>query len=434
MLYEHPIVTLIGPGGVGKTRLSIEVAQHVALGVVWFCELAEVTDRVGVCEVVAEQLGIKLQMQDPVIQVGRAISARRDSLVILDNAEQAADAVAEALLVWQPMAPNTRFLVTSRQPLQLGIERPFLLNPLAEEDAVRLFIARARRHAPMFTVTEEGVRTLNQIVEQLDYLPLAIELAAARASLLEPTQILERLDHRFHLLRARERGRSDRQATLRGTILWSWDMLPPWTRLALAQCSVFRGGFSIEAAEAVIEIDAWPEAPWPMDAVHELLDRSLLRVRRGPDGNNRLTQYVSIRAFSEEKFAEEGSIEGPQGEVLTGAAAVARAYRRHGEFYAQLGNDEWLRRLHTHNGFYHLRILKIEMDNLTAGARRSVGADWEEEGAFCTLASAMVADQQGPYEEAAIVLEQALLDFTEVTSATRATLLETLGRIRSRQG
>ena len=178
---------------------------------------------------------------------------------------------------WVGACADAVFVVTSRERLRLAGEESFPLEPLAvDSEAVDLFVARARAQRPDFALTAANRDDVGRIVRLLDGLPLAIELAAARVRVLSPAQLVERMRDRFALL-AGARGDVARQATLRAAIDWSWDLLVPWEQAALAQCSVFEGGFTLELAEQVIDLAAWPEAPPVMDAVQALVDKSLLR-------------------------------------------------------------------------------------------------------------------------------------------------------------
>jgi predicted ATPase/class 3 adenylate cyclase len=335
------VVTLLGPGGMGKTRLAthfggLELETCAWEGGVWLCELAEAKTADTVCDAVAQALGVPLtrdgQASDPVERLGLALNDCGDALIILDNMEQVTRPGAMLLERWLTLAPRARFLVTSRQELCVPGERQLELGPLplpepgetrleeiARSEAVRLFVERTREVRGSFELTAEEAPRVVDIVRQLDGVALAIELAAARTGVLGVGQLRDRLSRRFELLRSGRRDASARQATLRGAIEWSWNLLEPAERAALAQCSVFRGGFTLEAAEAVVALPSG--ALEVLDVIYSLRCKSLLRNQEtdGPGDECRLGIYESVRQYAADKLLELG------GE----AALVAR----HGDFY-----------------------------------------------------------------------------------------------------
>ena len=231
-------------------------------------------------------------------------------------------------------------------------------------------------------------------MDQLDGLPLAIELAAARARLLSPTQLLDRLSDRFRLLG----GRADdtgRQTTLRGLIDWSWDLLEPWERAAIAQLSVFRNGFFMEAAEAVLDLSAWPEAPWALDVVGSLLDKSLLRSWE-VGGLPRFGMYVSIRDYATEQL-EQGAASDREALALRSAT-----------YYARFGTVEYRDLLNTHGGGRRRQLLALELENLLAGAEVAIGAGDPSVAGGCVLGAWEQFRMAGPFLERAEVLTRVL--------------------------
>ena len=207
------------------------------------------------------------------------------------------------------------------------------LEPLpVKMDAIDLFVARARAQMPDFVLGDGNRAAVAEAVRLLDGLPLAIELAAARVRVLSPAQLVAKLRDRFQVL-AGSRGASARQATLRAAIDWSWDLLAPWEQAAFAQCSVFEGGFTLEAAEAVLDLSPWPDAPPAMDAIQALVDKSLLRTwvpaERGRYDIEEpyFGMYISIHEYAEEKLAGE---QARRGTGLRGAARPVLRPVRHG--------------------------------------------------------------------------------------------------------
>lgn len=331
------VISVVGTAGIGKTRVALGAAS-LALGMfhagVAHVELAEVEDAEGVCQQVGNSLGVDLSSGDSAERVGLALQGRTRSrngrlLLVLDNADQCRGAVAELVGQWRAVAREIVLLITSRAPLAVSGERTFQVRPLGVpqrkkterievlDDAslralsrmpsVELFVARAIERDPGFKLTKENADAVGQLCVRLDGIPLAIELAAARAKLLSPQKMMERLNQRFALLRD-QRGTSSRQSTLRGAIEWSWELLDVPEREVLAQLSVLRGGFFLELAEEVVNLDHLKDAPFVMDVVESLHDKSLLDsielVRLG--GERRFNMFESIRAFALEQLHEHG--------------------------------------------------------------------------------------------------------------------------------
>ncbi|MCP4868683.1 MAG: protein kinase [Proteobacteria bacterium] len=294
------LVTLVGPGGTGKTRLAQRFAVSRSArfaGGSWWFDLSEATSADGVCAAAARALGIGLTSGESSERVAAAIAGRGRCLIVVDNLEQVQPFATKTLALWTERCPEATFVVTSRVVLQLSEEFVYRLGPLETpimnqlvmaddlvaavegNPAVQLFVQRAKAARSTFDLTESNVQDVAMLVFELDGIPLAIELAAARTKVLSPARILERLPRRFDLLTTGRQDVTGRQATLRATIDWSWNLLEPWEQAALAQCSVFRGGFDLEAAEAVIQL----EGAWAVDALQALQDKILLRSWEPPE-------------------------------------------------------------------------------------------------------------------------------------------------------
>ena len=221
------LVTVYGTGGIGKTRLALRYARQWLgeyPGGAWFCDLSQATSVDGIAHAIGNALDVPLGKSEPIRQLGLAIAGRKSCLVILDNFEQVATHAEATLGSWLEQAPEARFLVTSRELLGIAGESALDLAPLDPDEGARLFRERIDAigiDKQLGTADEAAIPTL---IEMLDRLPLAIELAAARAPLMSPQQMLQRMGERFKLLTA-GRGRRDRQATLRATLDWSWDLL-----------------------------------------------------------------------------------------------------------------------------------------------------------------------------------------------------------------
>ncbi|MBM3266675.1 MAG: AAA family ATPase [Candidatus Sericytochromatia bacterium] len=355
------LVTLLGPGGTGKTRLSrrygeVHLGDHP--GGVWFCDLTEAHDLDGVCAAVGRAIGVPLSAgqstEDQVEQLGNAIAGHGKALVILDNFEQVVADGPASVGLWLAQAPDARFLASSREVLRLPGEVVLELAPLgvpgqgdrvADAEAVKLFVDRVRAVRRDFLLTPDDEPTVAEIVRQLDGIPLAIELAASRMGVLSPAKLLERLPRRFDLLASGNRGASARQATLGGLIDWSWRLLQPWEQAALGQCAIFRGGFTLEAAEAVLDLSGFPEAPFALDVLQALRDKSLLRAYE-QGGDFRFGMYISIREFAESRLAHPTA-----------------TYDRHAAYYLAEG-EAWAARLEATNDLPALACLLAEAENL----------------------------------------------------------------------
>jgi predicted ATPase len=274
------LVTLTGPGGSGKTRLSIEAAAELVpdfkAGVFWV-GLAAVRDPVLVADTIATTLGTKDGLTDHI--------GERDMLLLLDNLEQVIDAAPDLASVVEA-CPNLRLLITSRELLRVRGEVEYPVLPLAEREAVELLCARSR-----LTPDE----TIAELCRRLDNLPLAIELAAARTSVLLPRQILDRLSSRLDLLKG-GRDADPRQQTLRATIEWSYDLLTTEEQRLFASLSVFRGGSTLEVVEEIAGGD--------LDTLQSLVDKSLLR-----HTNDRFWMLETIREFAADRLEASGEEE-----------------------------------------------------------------------------------------------------------------------------
>lgn len=320
-------ISVLGPPGTGKTRLARRFASQWRgdfPGGVWLCDFTEATGLDDLCRVVRSTLNIPAGDGDPVAQLGRALKGRPRTLLLADNFEHLVELAQATLARWLAEAPSLVVLATSRVRFRLAGEYAFDLQPLPlpppeQGPAVLLFEARARQLLPSFELNAQNLSAVSEIVRRLDGLPLAIELAAARVRSMSPALILERLSQRFRLLVSGQRDGS-RQATLRGAIDWTWDLCTPDEQRAAAYLSVFRGGFDLESAEAVIGDD--PQAPPAFELVEALADKSLLRIDRAANGP-RFGMYESIREYLTEKL---GALQDATLVRDRHAAHFARAY------------------------------------------------------------------------------------------------------------
>ena len=331
------LVTLTGPGGTGKTRLSFQVAADLLdefSDGVWAVELAPIREAALVPATIAAVLGVREAGGQPLVETLKAHLRDKQLLLVLDNFEQVVAAgplVAELLAT----APQVKALVSSRVALRVRGERespvpplalpdPSRLPPLAQltqYEAVRLFIERASDVQPGFTVTNETAPAVAAICARLDGLPLAIELAAARTRLLSPQAILTRLDNRLKLLTGGGRDLPARQQTLRGAIAWSYDLLEPGVQQLFCRLGVFVGGATLAAVEAVCNADG-DLAVDAFDGVEALLQQSLLRQQTQAADDPRLLMLETIHEYALDRLVESGE-----------SAALRAHYRRY--FLAQ---------------------------------------------------------------------------------------------------
>jgi predicted ATPase/DNA-binding SARP family transcriptional activator len=317
LLAEHRLITLVGPGGAGKTRLATTAANRVPSGA-WLAELASVTDPADVPAAVLGSLGTRDKRnpdgdKPPQDTTGRLVDllSHSDSLIVLDNCEHVVDAAARLADELLGRCPRLRVLATSREPLGvLGetlcpvppLDVPAAAPTVAEAKksaAVRLLVDRATSVRPGFRLEEANVVAVAEICRRLDGMPLAIELAAARLRSLSPQQVAARLDDRFRLLTGGSRTARPRHQTLRAVVAWSWDLLDERERTFVERLSVFPAAISLEAAEHLSPGTA-------LDLLTALADKSLLQVVEAPEPYFRMLE--TIKEFALERLAERGGV------------------------------------------------------------------------------------------------------------------------------
>ena len=307
LLAATRLLTLTGPGGAGKTRLALELASDLAGNFpdgVCFVDLAPLTEGEFVWDQVATTLGITEPASGRSLSeaVGQYLAQRR-ALIMLDNCEQVVQSAASVTAALLTAAPAIKVLATSREPLGVGGEVTWVVPPLSDGDGVELFTDRARQARPHFSLRERDAEAVRTICRRLDGLPLAIELAATRARAFAPADIAAGLRDRLQLLPAGPRTAPARQATLQASFDWSYDLLSEPERALLRQCSVFAGGFDLEAA-----ISVCPAAG--LDVVGSLVDRSLLVVQDDEhQGGPRYRMLEPVRQFAAVLMADAGEEE-----------------------------------------------------------------------------------------------------------------------------
>jgi predicted ATPase/class 3 adenylate cyclase len=318
LVCEGSLVTLTGVGGVGKTRLAVQVAAEVTAEFpdgAWVCELAPVADRGAVWETLAASLGVPRSPGRGADEVVLEYLGPKRMLVVLDNCEHLLDAVARMVDAIAQRCPRVSVLATSREGLALAGEQivavPSLGVPagdadgaaLARADAVRLFCDRAHDAKVDFALTGYNAAAVAQLCRRLDGIPLAIELAAARARSLPPEDLVARLDQRFSLLTRGSRAGLERHQTLRNTIDWSYDLLTGIERDGLNRLSVFAGGCDLAAAEAILAAGDLDPAD-AVDVLSQLVDKSLVVV--DDDAGVRYRLLETIRQYARERLEDSG--------------------------------------------------------------------------------------------------------------------------------
>ncbi|MEU0949769.1 BTAD domain-containing putative transcriptional regulator [Streptomyces canus] len=381
------LVTLLGPGGAGKTRLSQEAAEAVGDVVrdgVWLAELAPVDDPDAVPEAVLTAVGAREtvlygagaaeamraagseRLDEPVERLAEHCG-RRSMLLILDNCEHVVEAAARLAQTLLERCPGLTVLATSREPLGVPGELLRPVEPLPEPVALRLLADRGAAARPGFRVDadEETAAACAEICRRLDGLPLGIELAAARLRMLTPRQIADRLDDRFRLLTSGSRTVLPRQQTLRAVVDWSWDLLDEEERDVLRRLSVFAGGCDLAAAEAVC-------GPGALDALGSLVDKSLVVAAPSGDGEMRYRLLETVAEYAGERLDEADG-------------ARADAERAHLTYYRELARvtDPLLR---SSGQLAAIERLEREYENLRTALRRAV-ADRDEQEGLCLVLS-----------------------------------------------
>jgi predicted ATPase/class 3 adenylate cyclase len=296
------LLTLTGPGGIGKTRLAIQIAADAlddyADGV-FVVDLADLADPALVIPAVAQTIGVKERASLALRDVVTDYVGSKRILVVLDNMERLVDAAPE-LAACFASAPEAKLIATSRVALRVAGEQEYPVPSLLSAAAVELFVERARAIRPEFAL--DGNRSaIEEICRRLDSLPLAIELAAARVKLLPPQKLLERLEQRLPLLTGGARDAPARHQTLRATIEWSFDLLDEEEQRLLASLSVFAGGFTVEAAEAVCDAT--------IDGLASLVDKSLVTERERTGGEPRFSMLETVAEYARGRLEESGEAE-----------------------------------------------------------------------------------------------------------------------------
>ncbi|MFN8443452.1 MAG: helix-turn-helix domain-containing protein [Caldilineaceae bacterium] len=362
------LVTMIGPGGIGKTRLALQVAHAMmdrTTAEIWFVNLASVQDPALVLSTIAQTLGANTPIQQSAFDRVAHYLQPRQAFLLLDNFEQVIDA-APQLSELLSVAPELKILVTSRAVLHLASEYEFDVLPLALPDmidpanlptlsqceSVQLLLDRAQAKGATLLLTPENAVDIAQVCLRLEGIPLALELAAARCKIFGPADLLRRLEHRLQFLTNGARDQPLRQQTLRATIEWSYQLLPLAERTLFARLSVFVGGFTLEAAEAICREFAGSSVD-VAECLAFLLDQSLLRQSMEVAGERRFVMLETLR-----EYAQEQALAHREDLLL---------YEQHAHYYSKLAEQAqpllfsaqqqtWLQRLALEQGNFHAAL------------------------------------------------------------------------------
>ena len=382
-LDESRLVTILGAGGMGKTRLAIQVAAELLPRFpdgAWLCELAPARDAESMVQNVASTLSVStrrgLSLEESVVDF---LGPKR-LLLVLDNCEQVHAAAGELAASILRACPQVKIVATSRQPIDALGEQQWPLRPLAlpdgngamthagDADAVRLFVDRARSVRPGFTIDEANAAAIGEICRRLDGMPLAIELAAARLSSLGPQQIASLLDERFRMLSGS--GRDERHQTLRAAIDWSYSLLDPVSQRVFDRLGVFSGSFDTDAACAVAG-DQHCQALDVLEALTSLVEHSMVTADPRPDGTMRYVLLETLRQYATERLGGE----------------VERWRRCHAEHYANFAARAGEGLMTPDEVEWRARV-RVELDNLRAGVWYGLESD---DDANAVLAADIVA-------------------------------------------
>jgi predicted ATPase/DNA-binding SARP family transcriptional activator len=422
-LADTRLVTLVGPGGAGKTRLSTEIAAMLAGDGLtgWFVELAGIGESADVAGAVLTALGLRevrmLESStghrpagtvDPMERLVETLASQR-SLIVLDNCEHVIAAAADVADTLLASCPGLRILATSREPLAITGEVVFPVGPLelpavteapeviGATDAARLFVDRARSAHSGFVIDEHNAATVAEICQRLDGLPLALELAAARLRSMTVQQIADRLDDRFRLLTAGSRTSMPRHRTLRAVVEWSWDLLEKTERVLARRLSIFAAGATVDSATAVCAdpVEAGPHRVVGSDAglaaedvlyvLASLVEKSLVEASQGADGAPRYRMLETVRAYAAEKLAEAGE-----------SAGVHAAFDR---YFLELA-EEADPHLRGHDQVGWLARLTAEQDNIQAAVRHAADAGDADTGIRLSIAAGWFYALSGRQREA----------------------------------
>jgi predicted ATPase/DNA-binding SARP family transcriptional activator len=408
------LITLTGTGGIGKTRLALELVRRLAPEFQQgsaVATLATVHDPALVPRAILEALGIPEVGQNAQALLATSL-ADSELLLLVDNFEQvlpAARAIAELLNA----APKLKVVATSRAPLHVAAEQEFPVPPLADDEAAELFVSRAQAANPRFDLSEQNAAAVAELCARLDGLPLAIELAAARTKLLPPATLLTRLSNRLELLTGGRRDAPKHQQTLRMTFDWSYDLLNADAQRAFGQLGVFAGGCTLPAAEAVCDEPV-------LEALDALVDESLVRQRETAAGDARFSMLEVVREYALEQLARSGEGDDVRRRHLAYFVALAEEAAPH----LARGEEQiaWFARLEDeHDNLRAALAFALDNDDASSALRLAVGIRrfWQIHGYLA---------------EGRQALEAALAGVPDEPSELRADALNMVGILAAEQG
>ncbi|MCB9895221.1 MAG: SpoIIE family protein phosphatase [Planctomycetes bacterium] len=372
-------ISIIGVAGMGKTRLALELARLRARkfeGGAWFVPITECRGDEDVLNAVASVVGIPLTGDDPLAELGRGLAMRGPMLLVLDNAESAIEAVNEMLAALPPLAPQLACIVTSQLRLSIPDDLEIALKPLespgaksrdtsvedaAEFPAVKLFVDRAKRSYAKFQLTVDNLSDVLGICAELEGVPLAIELAASRMSQLAPAEVFRQLKtptSKIAVLRARTGDLGLPYQSMREALEWSYALLDDWEQYAFRQLCAFRGGFFIDAAEAIVKLDEGGQRRSAIEAIDSLLDKSFLWRDSTPYGT-RFNTFSALREFATR---------------LTTPEETKPLMQRHKEYFADYANH-WTEAGRTTDVLESGDRLTLDRDNLRTALRTALDDD-----------------------------------------------------------
>jgi predicted ATPase len=418
-LAQTRLLTLTGVGGSGKTRLALEVARDLIEAYpdgVWLVQLAPLSEEVLVPKAVAEALGVIERPGESLTDTLAEVLGSRQLLLVVDNCEHLIEAIARLVDALLDSCPRLRILATSREALGLEGEARWLVPPLSvpevgrtmssEElgayESVRLFVERARRHDPSFSSSPKNAPTVAKICRMLEGIPLAIELAAARVGTLSLEQISERLEGTLDLLTRGGRTAAPRHRTLRGALDWSYELLSEPEIVLFRRLSVFAGGWTLAASEAV-GMGGSVEEEDVLDLLSGLVDKSLVVPGGGDQGGVRYRMLEPVRQYAREKLEEGDEAE--------------QVRRRHADFFRTLA-EEAEPELWGPEDARWLNRLELEHDNMRGALSWSL--EWGEPELALRLAGALgwFWRGRGFYGEGRRWVEEVLEKSSGTSSAT----------------
>lgn len=407
------LLTLTGPGGVGKSRLGLQVANAVLDEFehgVWLVELASLSTPQLLTQEVIVTLGLREESKQSKLATLSKFLQNKNLLLVLDNCEHLVIACAELAEQLLQICARLHILVTSREALGIGgetvwqvfplslpdLRRPPTLERLSESEAGQLFIERAQAVQPDFRVTTTTAEAIAKVCHQLDGIPLAIELAATRVKVLTVPQIAARLDDRFRLLTGGSRTALPRHQTLQAAIDWSYDLLTEPEQQLFRRLAVFAGGFTLEAAEKLAGDKSSQDTSMPetiLDLLSYLIDKSLIVVRHGQE--TRYHMLETVRQYAREKLLASGEMD--------------QMRTRHLAYYLQLAEEAELGLQGAEQVVWFNR-LELEQDNFRAALACSIESEAIEEGARLAGALSLFWDRRGYLSEGSEWLERFLAD------------------------